>query len=432
MIAGPREAARVGGTNGPARMQRIDASPKEQAEVLAAGCEHVETYQELQERIAEKGRLTVKFGIDPTGSFLHLGHAVVLHKMQQFLEFGHRVILLIGDFTAKIGDPTGRNDTRPPLTDEMIAANMRDYRAQAATVLDLERAEVAYNSTWLAPLSMADLIRLMSTTTVAQMLGRNDFAERYTTGVPIALHEFLYPIAQAYDSVAMEADVELGGSDQLFNFLLAREYQRVAGQPKQICMTLPILVGTDGTVRMGKSKGNYVGLTEPASEQFGKLMSVPDETLPHYAELAAFWPEARVAELRTALAGGAVHPMIAKKDLAEAIVANYHGADEARAARERFEATVQRGEIPADMPEIAADPAWRHIADVLVASGFAASKREAERLIVGNAVKIDGVVIADPRRPWSIGTTPVVVSVGSRRFARVLPRTSATSPEGSP
>jgi tyrosyl-tRNA synthetase len=407
-------------------MQRIDASPKEQADVLAAGCDHVETYRELEERIAAKGRLTVKFGIDPTGSFLHLGHAVVLHKMQQFLDFGHRVILLIGDFTAKIGDPTGRNETRPPLTDEMIAANMSDYRSQASKVLDLERAEVAYNSTWLAPLSMSDLIRLMSKTTVAQMLSRNDFSNRHESGTPIALHEFLYPIAQAYDSVAMAADVELGGSDQLFNFLLAREYQHDAGQPKQICMTLPILVGTDGIVRMGKSKGNYVGLTEPAAEQFGKLMSVPDERLTHYAELAAFWPADRVNELRTGLASGATHPMVAKKDLAESIVARYHGEAEAKGARERFEATVQRGEIPSDVPEIAANPAWRHIADVLVASGFAASKREAERLVAGNAVKIDGTAVADPRQPWTAAASPVVVSVGTRRFVRVVPTTSSS------
>jgi tyrosyl-tRNA synthetase len=402
-------------------MQTSDASSREQAEVLAAGCDHVETFRELEERIAAKDRLTVKFGIDPTGSFLHLGHAVVLHKMQQFVEFGHRVILLIGDFTAKIGDPTGRNDTRPPLTDEMIAANMADYRAQAAKVLDLERAEVAYNSTWLAPLSMSDLIRLMSKTTVAQMLARNDFAERYASGVPIALHEFLYPIAQAYDSIALAADVELGGSDQLFNFLLARKYQYDAGQPEQICMTTPILVGTDGEVRMGKSKGNYVGLTEPPSEQFGKLMSIPDESLAHYAELGAFWPPERVAEARAALASGRLHPMDAKKDLAAAIVARYHGADEARRARERFEATVQRGEIPADLPEIAADPAWRHLPDVLVACGFASSKREAERLVAGNAVKIDGVPVSDHRLPWSNGALPVVVSVGTRRFARIVP-----------
>jgi tyrosyl-tRNA synthetase len=401
----------------------MHVTPREQMLLLTAGCDHVEKAAELEDRIAKKGRLTVKFGIDPTGSFLHLGHGVVLHKMQQFVELGHRVILLIGDFTAKIGDPTGRNDTRPPLTDAEIAANMHDYREQAGRVLDLERTEIAYNSTWLAKISMAELIGLMSQVTVAQMLTRNDFSERYGGGVPIALHEFLYPIAQAYDSVAMAADVELGGSDQLFNFLLAREYQHHAGQPKQICMTTPILEGTDGVVRMGKSRGNYIGLTEPASEQFGKLMSLPDEMVPRYAELAAFQPTAEVAALRASLASGALHPMAAKKSVAEAVVARYHGAEAARAARERFEATVQRGELPSDVPEIPAGEGWRSIADALVGCGFAASKREAERLVAGNGVKVDGAPVSDPRAAWT-ARVPVILSVGSKRFARIIPTTS--------
>jgi tyrosyl-tRNA synthetase len=404
-------------------MVNTSQSPVEQADLLVAGCDHVETAAELTERIASKGRLTVKLGIDPTGSFLHLGHAVVLHKMQQFVEYGHRVILLIGDFTARIGDPSGRNDTRPPLTDEMIAQNMRDYRAQAGKVLDLERIEVMYNSTWLAPLSLGDLIGLMAQTTVAQMLARNDFSERYAGGVPIALHEFLYPIAQAYDSVAMEADVELGGSDQLFNFLLARDFQQRAGQRRQICMTVPILEGTDGVVRMGKSKGNYIALTEPAAEQFGKLMSLPDNLLPRYAEFADFQPSERVAALRRALADGSLHPMTAKKDLATAVVARYHGAAEARAARERFEATVQRGERPADMPAIPAGD-WRTFGDAIVACGFAARKREAERLVTGGGVKLDGEVVADARRPWD-ATLPAVLSVGTRRFVRIVPSEGA-------
>ncbi|GAC1615739.1 MAG: tyrosine--tRNA ligase [Vulcanimicrobiaceae bacterium] len=395
-----------------------ELSARDQARLLVAGCDHVETVAELEDRIAKKRRLTIKFGIDPTGSFLHLGHAVVLHKMQQFVELGHRVILLIGDFTAKIGDPTGRNDTRPPLTGEMIADNMRDYRAQAGKVLDLERIEVMHNSTWLAPLSLADLIGLMGRTTVAQMLSRNDFSERYRSGTAIALHEFLYPIAQAYDSVAMTADVELGGSDQLFNFLLAREYQAHAGQPRQVCLTTPILEGTDGVVRMGKSKGNWIGLVEPAPAQFGKLMSLPDEMVPRYAALAAFRDADAVARLVAGLADGSLHPMAAKKDLAEEVVARYHGSDDARCARERFEATVQRGELPTEMPEIAFDAGWKTIGDVLVASKFAASKREAERLVAGNGVKVDGIVVGDPRAPWS-ATPPVVLSVGTRRFVRI-------------
>ena len=302
---------------------------------------------------------------------------------------------------------------------------MRDYREQAGKVLDLERIEVAYNSTWLRPLALGDLIALMSRTTVAQMLARNDFADRYATGVPIALHEFLYPVAQAYDSVAMEADVELGGSDQLFNFLVAREYQQHAGQRKQICMTTPILEGTDGVARMGKSRNNYIGLTEPASEQFGKLMRLPDELVPRYAELVAFDSTADVVSLRAGLLAGDVHPMDAKKALAQRVVARYHGATDALAARERFEATVQRGETPTEMPEVRATVSWRTLGDALVGCGFAASKREAERLVSGGAVKVDGVVVTDVRSPWT-ATVPVVLSVGSRRFARVLPAKDAS------
>ncbi len=395
-------------------------TPREQMLLLTAGCEHVEKAAELEERIAAKGRLTVKFGIDPTGSLLHLGHAVVLHKMQEFVELGHRVILLIGDFTAKIGDPTGRNDTRPPLTDEEIAQNMRDYREQAGKVLDLERIEVAYNSAWLSRISIAELIGLMSHVTVAQMLARKDFADRYGSAVPIALHEFLYPIAQAYDSVAMQADVELGGSDQLFNLLLAREYQHRVKQPRQICMTTPILEGTDGIVRMGKSRGNYVGLTEPASEQFGKLMSIPDELVLRYAELAAFASPAEIAVLLAGLTAQTLHPMAAKKTVAEAVVTRYHGARAARAARERFEATVQRGELPSELPEVRAGAGWRTIADALVGCRFASSKREAERLVAGNGVRLNGEPVADPRATWK-QDGPVVLSVGTKRFARVTP-----------
>lgn len=399
-------------------------TPREQAQILVDGCEHVETHAELEERIAGKGRLTVKLGIDPTGSFLHLGHAVVLHKMQQFVELGHRVILIIGDFTGRIGDPTGRNDTRPPLTDEQIASNMRDYREQAGKVLDLERIEVAYNSTWLAKLNFGDLIGLLSQVTVAQLLSRNDFAVRFETAVPISLHELLYPIAQAYDSIAIEADVELGGSDQLFNLLMGREYQQRAGQRKQICMTSPILEGIDGVIRMGKSRGNYVGLTEPPSESFGKLMSIPDDLIPRYMQLAAFRPAAEVAAFGDALGKGTLHPMVAKKALAETIVALYHGSAAARAAREHFEATVQRGELPADMPEIRPGP-WRTLAEALVGSGLSQSKREAERLVAGGGVKLDGVTAHDARAPWP-ASKPCVLSVGARRFVRVLPAAGAT------
>ena len=397
-------------------MTRDLPTPSEAAAALADGCDHVETLRDLEERLAAKPRLTVKFGIDPTASFLHLGHAVVLHKMQQFVELGHRVILLIGDFTASIGDPTGRNDSRPRLSAAEIAENMRDYRAQAGTILDLERVEVMQNSTWLGKLTMSEVIALMSHTTVAQMLARNDFANRYAAGTPIALHEFLYPIAQAYDSVAMESDVELGGNDQLFNLLLAREYQRLTGQRQQICLTTPILEGLDGVARMSKSKGNYIGLTEPAAEQFGKLMSLPDAMVPRYALLADFRRTAEVDALRASIASGSTHPMTAKKDVARAIVERYHGPEAASLARERFESTVQRRELPAEMPELRVAPG-SGVMEAIVAAGFAKSRREAERLVIGGGVKLDGVAASDPRARL---TVPAVLSVGSRRFVRIL------------
>ena len=395
-----------------------DLSPREQAAVLTESCDHVETLAELEARLAAKPRLTVKLGIDPTGAFLHLGHAVVLHKMQQFVEFGHRVILIIGDFTAKIGDPTGRSELRPNLTDAEIAENMREYREQAGKILDLERIEVMFNSSWLSKLTLADMIGLMAKTTVAQMLARNDFSIRYGNGTPIALHEFLYPIAQSYDSVAIEADVELGGSDQLFNLLLGREYQKHAGQAPQICLTTPILEGTDGVVRMGKSRGNYVGLTEPAAEQFGKLMRIPDEMIARYSLLAAFRPAAECERLEAGLRDGSVGAMAAKKALAEEIAARYHGAASAQAARERFESAHQRREIPADIPEARVAGA-KTVADALVAVGFAQSKREAERLIDGGGVKLDGSSVVDSKLRWN-PPGPVVLSVGTRRFVRIV------------
>ncbi|MBV9648482.1 MAG: tyrosine--tRNA ligase [Candidatus Eremiobacteraeota bacterium] len=394
-------------------------SPAQQAAVLADGCAEIETREELEWRIATKGRLSVKFGIDPTGALLHLGHAVVLRKLQQFVELGHRAVLLIGDFTARIGDPTGRDESRPALSEEEIAENMRTYREQAGLILDLDRVEIAKNSEWLGALTLGEMIGLMTQTTVAQMLARHEFAQRYADGVPISLHEFLYPIAQAYDSVAMQCDVELGGSDQLFNFLMARDYQKHAGQPPQICMTVPILEGTDGVVRMGKSRGNYVALAEPATDQFGKLMRIPDELVPRYAHLAAFWPAQEVGKLVDALRTGRYSPMDAKKRVAEDIVSLYHGKGTARSARERFEATVQRRELPADMPTVAMSNG-RRIAELLLQAGFAVSKREAERLIKGGGVKLDGVPFTDPNAAF-LAEGPAVLSVGARRFVRVLP-----------
>jgi tyrosyl-tRNA synthetase len=387
---------------------------------LLDGFEHVETAAEFHERLRLRRPLRVKLGIDPTSPELHLGFMVVLHELQRFAEAGHRVTLIIGDFTARIGDPSGRNVTRPELSREEIEANMRAYREQAGKVVDLERIEVRYNSEWLDVLSLADLVKLLAKTTVAQMLERNDFRERYDAGVPISLHEFLYPIAQAYDSVAIEADVELGGTDQLFNLLLGRQYQREFGQLPQICATVPLLVGLDGQKKMSKTFGNYVGVAEPPAEQFGKLMKIPDELVPVYARLAAFRSRADADRLAAELAAGRANPMEEKKRLAQEIVARYHGRTAAAGARDYFEKTVQRREIPtAELDQIDLGDCKR-IAEVLVRAGFAESRRGAERLILGNAVKVDGELVRDANALWS-AAAPAVLSVGSRRFVRVLP-----------
>jgi tyrosyl-tRNA synthetase len=394
-------------------------SARERAEFLTDGCDHVESLRELAERL-ERGRpLRVYLGLDPTSPDLHLGHAVVLRLLQRFVDDGHDVILLIGDFTARIGDPSGRNALRPALSDEQIDANMKTYAAQAGKVLDMARVTLRYNSEWLSKLTFTDIYKLLSQTTVAQMLERNDFKLRYESGSPIALHEFVYPVAVAYDSVALNVDVELGGSDQLFNLLISRPYQVHAGQLPEICITVPLLVGLDGTKKMSKSLGNHIGLTDAPNEMFGKTMSIPDAVLPQYARLSAWWPAERVRALEAGLGDGAVVPMDEKKRIAADIVALYHGADAARAARDWFERTIQRGEIPAEMPELRLDGRTK-LVELLVAAGFAESKRAAQRLIGEGAVKVDGVPVTDPGARWT-APGPAVLQVGSRKFVRVIP-----------
>ena len=388
-------------------------------EFLLDGFDRVESVPEFRARIATGVPLNVKLGIDPTSPDLHLGFMVVLGQLQKFSEAGHNVTLIIGDFTARIGDPSGKNVTRPTLTTEEIEANMHTYREQAGKVLDLERVSIRYNSEWLGTLGLSDLIRLLSHTTVAQILERNDFHNRYNAGTPISLHEFLYPVAQAYDSVAIHSDLELGGTDQLFNLLLGRHYQERMGQRAQICATVPLLVGLDGEKKMSKSLGNYVGIAEPANVQFGKLMSIPDAVLPTYLRYAAFSSQPEADALAERLKSGASNPMEEKKQLAERIVARYHGQVNAASAREYFDRTVVRKEIPTeDIPEMSRDGRER-ITDLLVGAGFAASKREAERLISGHGVKVDGIVISDPRAMWT-ATQDAVLSVGSRKFVRIL------------
>ena len=395
------------------------ANARERAEYLTDGCDHVETLPELVQRLERGKPLRVYLGLDPTSADLHIGHAVVLRLLQRFVEDGHEVILLIGDFTARIGDPSGRNALRPPLSTEEIEANMRTYAAQAGKVLDMSRVTLRYNSEWLSKLTFTDIYKLLSQTTVAQMLERNDFAERYEKGTPIALHEFVYPVAVAYDSVAMNVDVELGGSDQLFNLLISRPYQLHAGQLPEICITVPLLEGLDGQKKMSKSLGNHIGLTDPPNEMFGKTMSIPDTSIPRYARLAAWWPAPEVAELEWNQAAGLASPMDEKKRIAEDLVALYHGRDAARAAREWFERTIQRGEIPAEMPELRLD-GHSKLADLIVAAGFADSKRAAQRLIAEGGVRVDGVQVTDPATRWT-AAEPAVLQVGSRKFVRIIP-----------
>jgi len=394
-------------------------SPRERARFLTDGCDHVETLDELAERLALGRPLRVYLGLDPTSPDLHVGHAVVLRLLQRFVDDGHDVILLIGDFTARIGDPSGRNALRPPLSDEQIDANMRTYAAQAGKVLDMSRVTLRYNSEWLAKLAFSDIYKLLSQSTVAQMLERNDFKQRYESGTPIALHEFVYPVAVAYDSVALKVDVELGGSDQLFNLLISRPYQIHAGQPPEICITVPLLVGLDGRKKMSKSLGNHIGLTDPPNEMFGKTMSIPDEVMPQYARLGAWWPPGEVRRLEAGLREGAVNPMDEKKRIAEDLTALYHGRDGARAARDWFERTIQRREIPADVPELRLDGRDK-LVELLVAAKFAESKRAAQRLLAEGAVRIDGTAVTDPNARWT-ASGPAVLQVGSRKFVRVVP-----------
>ena len=398
-----------------------DAPPsaRERAERLTDGCDHVETLAELVQRLEQGRPLRVYLGLDPTASDLHLGHAVVLRLLQRFVEDGHDVILLIGDFTARIGDPSGRNAMRPPLSDAEIEANMRTYAEQAGKVLDMQRVRLVHNSEWLSKLTFDEVYKLLAQTTVAQMLERNDFKQRYESGTPIALHEFIYPVAVAYDSVAMNVDVEVGGSDQLFNLLISRPYQVHAGQDPEICITVPLLVGIDGQKKMSKSLGNHIGLTEAPNDMFGKTMRIPDELLPRYARLAAWWPADRVRTLEAAILAGTISPMDEKKRIAEDLVALYHGSDAARAAREWFERTIQRGEIPADMPELPLGGRTK-LVDLIVAAGFAESKRAAARLVAEGGVRVDGTAETDPGARWT-APGPAVLQVGSRKFVRIVP-----------
>ncbi|MBU0716802.1 MAG: tyrosine--tRNA ligase [Planctomycetes bacterium] len=401
-----------------------DMTLDQQLEFLLRGCDHVYTAEELERRLATGKRLRVKLGMDPTAPDLTLGHTVVLRKLRQFQDLGHKAVLIIGDYTAMIGDPTGRSKTRPVLTSEQVEANARTYLHQAGQVLDLseDRLEIRHNSEWLTPLNFSDVIKLMSQMTVARMLERDTFAKRQAEGKEIYLHELLYPLMQARDSVAIEADVELGGTDQTFNNLCGRDFQRNAGQPPQIVMIMPLLVGTDGKEKMSKSLGNYIAITDPPSEMFGKVMRVPDELLGNYYELLTDVPE---AEIVTLLDPAKCHPRDSKEKLAKTIITQYHTAAEADAAAEEFKRVHSGGAsgLPDEIPEIAIpgdklDGGKIDPVDLVTHCGFAKSRGEARRLIAERGVRLNGTPIKDATVALAIKTGDIVQR-GKRHFLRI-------------
>jgi tyrosyl-tRNA synthetase len=403
------------------------ATPEEQLAEVTRGAVDVHTREDLLRKLRssyDKGApLRVKMGFDPTAPDLHLGHTVPLERMRRFQDLGHTVIFLIGDFTASIGDPTGRNSTRPPLSDDQIAANAETYKNQVFKILDRGRTEVRFNSEWLRPLGSTGMIKLAARYTLARMLERDDFKKRWDNEVPIALHELLYPLAQGYDSVALKADVELGSSDQLFNLLVGRQLQKEYGQAPQVCLTGPLLEGidareVDGKIagdKMSKSLGNYVGIDEPAQEQYGKLMSISDGLMWRYYELLSRRSLAEIQALRRE------HPKVAKSELAKEIVARYHGLEAARAAEEQFELVHKRREVPDDVEErmvsreAGADAV--PLAKTLAQLGLAASGSEARRLIAQGGVSVEGERVSDPNAKLSPGVH--LVKVGKRKFIRV-------------
>ena len=397
-------------------------TPTEHALALIhRGTEEVLKPEELAARLALGRPLRVKAGFDPTAPDLHLGHTVLLNKMRQFQDLGHTVIFLIGDFTGMIGDPTGKNATRKPLTREDVAANARTYAEQVFKVLDRDRTEVRFNSEWFEPMGAAGMIRLAAQHTVARMLERDDFSKRYGSGQPIAIHEFLYPLVQGYDSVALQADVELGGTDQTFNLLVGRQLQEGHGQPAQIVITLPLLEGTDGVQKMSKSLGNYIGIAEPPNAIFGKTMSISDALMWRWFELLSFEKSLDdIARMRREAEAGQANPRDFKMELARELVARFHDAAAAGEAIRYWNETLRAGQLPDDLEarEVPVPAEGLRIAPLLKTVGLAASTSEALRLLAQRGVRVDGEVLEDRERAFSAGDEHVL-QVGKRRFARV-------------
>jgi tyrosyl-tRNA synthetase len=386
---------------------------------ICRGTEDVLPRDALAERLKSDRKLKVKLGADPSAPDIHLGHTVVLNKLRQFQQQGHEAIFLIGDFTGMIGDPSGKNATRPPLSAEDIAANANTYEKQIFKILDPDKTRIEFNSRWMGTMSAADLVKLASHHTVARMLERDDFDKRYRAGRPIAVHEFLYPLVQGYDSVALHADVELGGTDQKFNLLVGRQLQEIYAQAPQIAITVPILEGLDGVQKMSKSLGNYIGIDEPAGDMFGKLMSISDELMWRYFELLSFRPLAEIKLLQDDVREGA-NPRDAKFELAIEIVDRFHGTGAGEPARDDFIARFRQGAVPEDLPTLtlAGADGGLGIGHALKGAGLTASTSDAMRMIKQGAVRVDGARIADKSLRLAAGET-VLLQVGKRRFARV-------------
>lgn len=401
-------------------------SVEEQLRVIRSGTAQIVPESALVDKLKRGKKLNVKLGVDPTAPDIHLGHAVPLRKLRQFQDLGHQVTLIIGDGTALIGDPSGRNTTRPQLTREQIQANAQTYVDQAYRILDPDKTTLRYNSEWLLSLDLEGLLKIASSFTVARILERDDFHNRYTGNLPISLHEFLYPIMQAYDSVVIEADVELGGTDQLFNLLAGRELMEKMGMEPQVCLTLPLLEGTDGVQKMSKSYGNYIGLTDEPADMFGKVMSIPDELMVKYFRLASTHSVDEIDEIEKGLAAQELHPNKVKRSLARNVVAAYHGDEAAADAEGEFDLVFKQHAVPDDVPEFPADLTPNdegkvYLAKLLSDAGLAASAGDARRLIDGGGVKVDGEAV--PRKAYNVDPALLqgaVIQVGKRKFMRLV------------
>ncbi len=394
-------------------------SPQEALAEIKRGAHEILIESELVEKLKKGKPLKIKAGFDPTAPDLHLGHTVLINKLRQFQELGHEVLFLIGDFTGMIGDPTGKSATRPPLTREEVLENAKTYEHQVFKILDPEKTTTVFNSSWMGAMSAADMIQLAGKYTVARMLERDDFHKRYNAGQSIAIHEFLYPLVQGYDSVALKADVELGGTDQKFNLLVGRELQRHFGLEPQITLTMPILEGLDGVQKMSKSLNNYIGVADKPEDMFGKLMSISDDLMWRYFELLSFRPLVEIEKLKGEIEGGR-NPRDVKFELCDEIITRFHSAADAERAKADFIARFQKGAMPDEMPEIAlaTEGGKLPIANLLKSAGLVGSTSEAMRMIKQGAVKIDGEKLADSRQEIAVGTT-AVFQVGKRKFARV-------------